>query len=238
MMHVKVGGETLALLPSRALFWPRAATLFIADPHFGKIDSFQAAGVPIPGGVTDADLARLSACIMATGAAQLVILGDFFHTHASQSAQTLAVLAAWRTQHTSLEIILVPGNHDRHAGAPPPDLNIVCVDEPYELPPFICRHHPPVEPSDADRQTAYGYVLAGHLHPVAVLRDVDGTRHRFPCFHVGRQVAILPAFGAFTGGQAIRPRVDDRVFIIYNDFVREAGGLRNSPFCSPYGGLV
>ncbi len=222
MMHANVSGETLALLPSRALFWPRTTTLFIADPHFGKTDSFQAAGVPIPGGATDADLARLSACITATGAARLVILGDFFHTHASQSTQTLAALAAWRAQHTALEITLVPGNHDHHAGAPPPELNITCVAEPYELAPFLCCHHPPAD----DDIARPGYVLAGHVHPVAVLRDGDGSRHRFPCFHIGRRAAILPAFGAFTGGQVIRPRADDRVFIVYSGLVREVSRSR------------
>ena len=213
-MHVKVSGEALVLRPARAIFWPRTATIFIADPHFGKTDSFQAAGVPIPGGATGADLARLSACITSTGASRLVILGDFFHTQASQSAQTLAALAGWRAQHTALEIVLVPGNHDRHAGAPPPELDITCVAEPYDLTPFLCCHHPP-----ADDAALPGYVLAGHVHPVAVLRDADGSRHRFPCFQIGRRVTILPAFGAFTGGQAIRPRADDRVFIAYSGLV-------------------
>lgn len=222
MLHIEVVAETLALLAERAIFWPRTATIFIADPHFGKTDSFQAAGVPIPGGATGADLARLSACITTTGAKRLIILGDFFHSHASQSAQTLAALATWRTQHASLAITLVPGNHDRHAGAPPPELDITCVAEPYDLAPFLCCHHPLAD-DDGARQ---GYVLAGHVHPAVVLRDADGSRHRFPCFQIGRQAAILPAFGTFTGGQAIRPHVGERIFVVYPGSIREVGRER------------
>ena len=46
------------------------------------------------------------------------------------------------------------------------------------------------------------------------LRDVDGTQHRFPCFHVGVRHAVLPAFGTFTGGHTIHPVRGDRVFVV------------------------
>lgn len=72
----------------------------------------------------------------------------------------------------------------------------------------------------------HAYVLADHEHPVAVLRDVDGTRHCFLCFHVDRRTAILLAFGALTSGRAIRPYLDDRIFVIYNSLVCEVGGSR------------
>ena len=34
--EVRLAGETVLLLPERALFWPRAATLVAADFHWGK----------------------------------------------------------------------------------------------------------------------------------------------------------------------------------------------------------
>ena len=67
--------------------------------------------------------------------------------------------------------------------------------------------------------------LAGHEHPAVVLRDVDGTRHRFPCFHAGARAMVLPAFGSFTGGHTVRPRQDDRLFIVSDAFVHEVRGV-------------
>ncbi|MEJ5246497.1 MAG: ligase-associated DNA damage response endonuclease PdeM [Caldilinea sp.] len=212
--QVELMGERVLLLATRALYWPSGATLFIADPHFGKTDSFQAAGVPLPNGATGDDLRRLSASIHATGARRLVILGDFFHTRASQSPATLDALTAWRREHPGLEVLLVPGNHDRHAGAPPAGLDIACAPEPLLLAPFACYHHPP-----ADASTTYA--LAGHIHPTATLRDIDGSRHRFPCFHIGARAAVLPAFAAFAGGQTIRPAPGDRIFIVSGNSIHE-----------------
>ena len=209
-VEVEVGGERVRLLGARGMYWARGATLFVADPHFGKADAFQAAGVPVPSGATAADLARLDACLAATGATRLVVLGDFFHAKASQSESVLDTLRTWRDHHPRLDVILVGGNHDRHAGPPPADLGIITVDEPFALGPFACCHHPP----DALEPAPPGYALAGHLHPVAALRDVDGTRHRFPCFHVGARHAVLPAFGTFTGGHTIHPVRGDRVFVV------------------------
>lgn len=116
--------------------------LFIADPHLGKPDSFQAAGIPIPGRTTGDDLALLSTCLTLTGAEHLVILGDFFHTRTSRSAAVLAALADGRNHHRSLAITLIEGNHDQHAGAPPDSLQIASVTEPWTFGPFTCRHHP------------------------------------------------------------------------------------------------
>ncbi len=61
-------GEHVSLLPERALFWPRAATLFITDVHLGKAATFRAAAISIPGGGTEDDLARLDRIIVQTQA--------------------------------------------------------------------------------------------------------------------------------------------------------------------------
>ena len=47
---------------------------------------------------------------------------------------------------------------------------------------------------------------------------------RAPCFHFGPRVAVLPAFGAFTGMHPVRVRRGDRVFAIGPDAVVEVGG--------------
>jgi len=211
-----LAGEQLRLLPERAVFWPSACALVVADLHWGKAAAFRSAGVPIPGGGTRRDLDRLNSAIARTGARRLVVLGDLFHARAGRVAtRTLADLRRWRGQREGLEIQLVRGNHDRHAGDPPADLRVNCLDAPAFLPPFVLRHEPSV--SDA------GYTLAGHVHPGIVLAGRGLFRERLPCFVVGARMAVLPAFGSFTGLGMVTPEEGERVFVVADEEVVEVG---------------
>jgi DNA ligase-associated metallophosphoesterase len=215
-VDVRLGGEAVRLLPERALYWPRAATLVVADLHWGKGATFRAAGIPIPMGSTSDDLARLDAALLRTSADRLVVLGDLFHARAGRIAtRTLAELRQWRGLRPGLEIMLVRGNHDRHAGDPPDDLRINCVNGPAFVPPFTLRHEPAASPD--------GYTLAGHLHPGLVLCGRAFQRERLPCFLLGEHVALLPAFGSFTGLAIVEPGPGDRAFVVGADEVFAVG---------------
>ena len=78
-VEIHFAGERLVLLPERALFWPRTATLVAADFHWGKGATFRAAGIPIPVGATSDDLSRLDEALHRTAADRLIVLGDLFH---------------------------------------------------------------------------------------------------------------------------------------------------------------
>ncbi|CAN5814167.1 ligase-associated DNA damage response endonuclease PdeM [soil metagenome] len=208
--------EDVRLLPERALFWQRACTLVVADVHWGKGATFRAAGIPIPGGTTGEDLARLDAALARTGARRLVVLGDLFHAKAGRVAtRTLAALREWRERCSRLEIQLVRGNHDRHAGDPPDDLRINCVNSPAFLPPFVLRHEP--------RESAEGYTLAGHQHPGLVVSGPALQRERLPCFLVRPGPAVLPAFGSFTGMASVIPAPGDHAFVVADGEVLPIG---------------
>jgi DNA ligase-associated metallophosphoesterase len=210
--RVRIAGEEIVLLPERALFWPRTATLVAADFHWGKGATFRAAGIPIPTGTTSDDLDRLDAALDRTCARRLVILGDLFHARAGRIAtRTLAELRRWREARGELEMLLVRGNHDRHAGDPPEDLRINCVNAPAFVPPFVLRHEPAA--------TADAYTLAGHIHPGIVLAGPGLQRERLPCFWVASRTAVLPAFGSFTGLGPVSPEPGDRMFVIAGDEV-------------------
>lgn len=213
--RVRVADEEVVLLPERALFWPRAATLVAADFHWGKDATFRAAGIPIPVGTTADDLARLDAALLRTCARRLIVLGDLFHARAGRIAtRTLAELRRWRALRPELEILLVRGNHDRHAGDPPEDLHINCLNAPAFAPPFVLRHEPGDSPD--------GYTLAGHLHPGVVLTG-PGFWERLPCFWLTSRTAVLPAFGSFTGLKPVSREPNDRIFVIANDEVLPVG---------------
>lgn len=186
-----IAGEHVVLCPERALYWPAAATLFVADVHLGKAAAFRAGGVPLPRGGTQADLVRMSGLLARTGARRLVVLGDFLHARAGRVPALDQAFKSWRATCADVEMLLVRGNHDDHAGDPSPDWGMQVVPEPHLLAPFIACHLPTAPPT--------GYALCGHLHPGVVLGGFGDDRARLPCFVIGPRRAILPAFGSFTG---------------------------------------
>lgn len=207
-MEIEIAGAALVLLPERAAFLPDAETLLVADVHFGKAAAFRAAHIPLPGGNTEDEIARLTSAVKRTGARRIIFLGDLLHTKRGRDAQTLALVRAWRREHSDLDMVLVRGNHDTHASDPPEDWAISCVEAPYPLAPFLLQHLP-VPHAD-------GYVLAGHLHPAARLIGA-GQQLKLPCFWFGQQVGVLPAFGSFTDMAIIKPHPGNRVYVIAED---------------------
>ncbi|SDV49103.1 ligase-associated DNA damage response endonuclease PdeM [Chitinasiproducens palmae] len=209
-LPITVAAQTLVLCAERALFDPARATLYIADAHFGKAATFRARGLPVPHGTTGATLARLDALIARHRPTHLAFLGDLLHAVEAQAAN--AQLRVWRARHPDLALTLIVGNHDRHAGMPDPSLGFALCEEPHRFGPFALCHHPQAVPD--------AYALAGHLHPSFVIRG-RGDRARLPCFRFGATSAVLPAFGAFTGGldgaaedDAIYVCADDRVIAV------------------------
>jgi DNA ligase-associated metallophosphoesterase len=213
-----VAGETLSLLPERAIYWPRTKTLIVADLHWGKEETFRAGGVPIPLGPVHADLRRLDRIIEETSAERLLILGDLWHARAGMTLSLIGDLEQWRATHASLAIELIRGNHDRRAGPLPNALHLTVREEPAIEAPFVFQHFP--VPSVA------GYVLAGHVHPAVVLRGPGKQKIRLPCFWFGREVGLLPAFGGFTGAAEIIPANGDRVFVATDTEVIEVSACR------------
>lgn len=203
--QVRVGGILLELLPERALHWPEAGLLAVADLHWGKTESFQQHGIPLPGGVLEDDLARLSSALTSTGARRLLLLGDLIHSRQGLTPALIERLAAWRESHAGVELVLVRGNHDRHVKTLPPAWRLEVLESHADDGPFRFAHHPEPAPGR--------YVWAGHLHPMVRLSG-GADRLRLPCFHVGRDVGVLPAFSAFTGGLDVSRRPGERVFAI------------------------
>ncbi len=202
--EVVVAGEKLLLMPEKALYWPARQTLVIADIHFGKAATFRARGVPVPRGTTTQNLDALDALRARHAVSRIVFLGDFLHARAAHASATLAAMQAWRERNRDLSLVLVRGNHDRHAGDPAAALGIETVDEPHDIGPLSFCHHPDI--------AAPGYVLAGHAHPVYLLASRRDSL-RLPCFVVGATRMVLPSFGAFTGGFPIVPAAGEQVFV-------------------------
>jgi DNA ligase-associated metallophosphoesterase len=204
MVTLDVGGQTLWLLPEKAVFLPESDTLLVADAHIGKAVSFRQLGVPVPAGTTDETLTVLSGLVKRLEAKRIIFLGDLLHSAHSLAPATLAAVIRWREFHSALELTLVRGNHDDRAGDPPAVLDIQAFDEPLMHRGLALCHHP--------QPIAGAFVLAGHVHPCVSIGGRAHDWHRLPCFWFSDRVGVLPAFGAFTGMQTIRPRPGERVF--------------------------
>jgi DNA ligase-associated metallophosphoesterase len=212
------GGERLRLLPQRAALLPAQGWLLVADAHLGKAHSFRRLGVPVPGGTTAETLQRLHDAVAASGAVQVVFLGDLLHAARGVSAAVVEAFARWREAHAAVALTLVRGNHDRGAGDPPAAWGVLCVDEPLAVPGaggLLLAHHPTPRDDAA--------VLAGHLHPAVRLGGRAHDRLRLPCFHFRGSgpgaVGVLPAFGAFTGSHVVQPGPGDRVYVVAAEVV-------------------
>lgn len=209
-VEAHAAGETLWLLPQLAAWWPRERTLLVADAHLGKAAAFRHAGVPVPSGTTGENLDRLSALIDGLDAQRVAFLGDLVHNRAAVRAAG-AAFVRWREHYASVEMLLVRGNHDKHAGDLPCEWGLTCLDEPHAIGGLALSHHP--------QPAANGYAIAGHLHPSAQLVGRGREFIRLPCFFFGREFAILPAFGEFTGMADVRPEPGDRVYVVADDHV-------------------
>lgn len=212
---VDLNGARLWLLPEKAIYWPAQRALLIADAHFGKAAAYRRLGQPVPHGTTASNLAVLDSLLAQHECEQLIFLGDFLHAPGSQGPATLAALTAWRERHARLAVTLIRGNHDRRAGDPPAALDFQVVSEPWVVGPLALQHEPMPHPQLP--------VLAGHVHPVYRLQGRGRQSLRLPCFVLGEQVSLLPAFGAFTGGYAVRPGAKENVYVVGDGHVWPVG---------------
>ena len=205
-LRIDVVGTTLVCLWQRMLFWPEQRTLFVADVHLGKAASFRAAGVALPSGHSAHDLDRIAAVLARFQATRLVILGDMVHGRTSYTDALDRNFRIFRAVHDAVEMILIRGNHDLHAGDAPASWELNVVAEPYVLGPFACCH----QPGAAGNK---GYELAGHLHP-ATRVQTSRDAITLPCFWQHAKGIVLPAFGSLTGNHALRLRPAERAVVI------------------------
>jgi DNA ligase-associated metallophosphoesterase len=186
---VSVAGITFAVDLAGALFWEDERLLIVSDLHLEKGSSFAMRGVLLPPFDTAATLAQLNAVIARHNPRTVIALGDSFHdrdAHERLAADDREALAALQVRRNW---IWIAGNHDP---AIPRDLGGVVADE-IAIGPVVFRH----EPTGAVGE------IAGHLHPKARV-STRGRSVERRCFASDGERAVMPAFGAYTGGLNIR----------------------------------
>ena len=210
------------LLAGRAAFLPSTATLLVADLHLGKAATFRNAGIPVPEGSAQADLARLERLVRDTAARRLIVLGDLFHARSGCTQAVFDEFAASRARMPGTEVLLIPGNHDRAIGKIPASLGIDSCLRTHDEPPFHFVHEPATDLPEPGRTC---FTIAGHLHPTVVLRSPSGDRITERCFVAEEATLVLPAFGSFTGGHRMRHADGLRLWIARDDGVADVTRL-------------
>ena len=195
--NLDVAGVTLVTGLSGALFWEEQSVLVVSDLHLEKGSSFAARGVLLPPYDTVATLGRLSAVIARHDPRMVIALGDSFHDRDAHGRLSTADREAIAGLQVRRDWIWISGNHDP---ALPSDLGGVVASE-VAIGRIAFRH----EPTGAVGE------IAGHLHPKARV-SARGRSMERRCFASDGERAVMPAFGAYTGGLSIRDAAFAKIF--------------------------
>lgn len=200
-------GRTFIAGSEKTLYLPDQDTLLAADIHLGKAETFQHFGLAVPSGAARVDLQRLADAVQHFDAKRLIILGDLVHAAEGVTQDLIQLFANFRPKLAD-ELILIRGNHDRALERAPDSWRMEVVPEVLPLGDLLLRHHP--EPAKDF------YVLAGHVHPVVLLKDGRDAL-RLPCFHFTDNLGYLPAFSSMAGGFAIQPEPGTQTIVTAGD---------------------
>lgn len=186
---ITCNSELLTLTNQRVVYWPKQKILILSDLHIGKTAHFRKSGIPVPSNVLEKDLERLKTLILHFKPKQLLIVGDLFHAELNQDVMRFK---QWVQQFGALHIILVKGNHDKHAFELYEDLNIEILPNQLPLGAFTFVH----DILNLEDDTFY---ISGHTHPGVLIKGKGRQKIKLPCFQVSKQQLVLPAFSLFTG---------------------------------------
>jgi DNA ligase-associated metallophosphoesterase len=213
---LRICGEELLLHPERAVIWPRCHTVIVADTHFGKSSYFARHGIAVPAGTDDGDRERLERLLEDSSARRLVILGDFLHSPQIEGTAESERLKSWvEGVGNSVEIHVVAGNHDRGGPWTRPK-TLQWWDAEWFIPPFRFIHEDEHAYSGGTNEC---FALSGHVHPVLRVRNGRKGVMQVPVFWQRQAGMILPSFGSFTGGFAVRPCSGQRIYAVASDAV-------------------
>jgi DNA ligase-associated metallophosphoesterase len=197
--EIRIAGVTVVADCGGALYWPEEGILVVADLHLEKGSSFAKRGVFLPPYDTAATLTRLGQLIARYAPRCVIALGDNFHDGGGADRLQDGDRDNIRALQRGRDWVWITGNHDPEpaqgiGGFFPAALAIGAL---------TFRHEPTAEAENGE--------IAGHLHPVARVTQRGRTVSR-RCFATNGKQAVMPAFGAYTGGLNIRHHAFVEVF--------------------------
>lgn len=194
MLGFDLGPARLAALPTGALYWPAENLLCVSDLHLGKSERMaRRGGSLLPPYEIRATLEKLDGDLALTGARAVICLGDSFDDLEAAGALDEDTLLWLSRLMAGRDWTWITGNHD-----PGPLALGGTHRAEARRAGLVFRHI----------GGGAGAEVSGHFHPKASLPG-RGAR---PCFLIGNDRLILPAYGHYTGGlQAEAPLFDPLV---------------------------
>lgn len=210
-MEIKINGHTVVLLFQKALYFPASATLVVSDLHLGKVAHFRKEGIALPMAAQMDDYYRLGYLINTWQPRRVIFLGDLFHSSLNDDWRNFARLLSG---HSSIEFILVRGNHDLIHEGLYKELDVHVTDALQEN--GILFTHEPMECIPP------GFVnIYGHIHPGYTISGAGKQSFKLPCFYYRLNAFVVPAFGRLTGLYNMPSSADSDVYLVLSDEVRK-----------------
>ncbi len=211
--RVALGETSVYLLPERALHLPEFGTLVVADLHFGKVNHFRRAGLPVPPAAMARNAERLIDLLNRVQPTRTIFLGDLFHSAYNDDWEAVGQIVR---HYPACAFDLVRGNHD------------ILSDQQYRRQGIRLLQQETVaqilfthEPLPAGQIPSGMINVAGHIHPAARLVGKGRQSLTMPCFWRSPTQMVLPAFGTFTGLAAVYPGEGDTVYMIVENRILE-----------------
>ena len=204
-MKIEINNNTFELLKEKCLYWKDKKALLIADLHLGKINHFRKSGIPVPNKPNDENIDRFISLLQKIKPERVIFMGDLFHSHYNPEWEVFGEVLKYFPQ---IRFELIMGNHDVLSNYQYVKNKLILHERPV-VERNIVLSHEPLEPLIGG-----SYNIAGHIHPGVTLHGRGRQRLRLPCFYFGKDHALLPAFGQFTGMYRIKPLEGDKVVVI------------------------
>lgn len=185
----------------RAVWLEAHRALLVADMHLGQLGIERQRGALVPV-VPDDTLERLESLRATYAPARWVFLGDTVHAVARLPGLE-AMLRGFVEWLGNAEADFVLGNHDAGLGDRLRALGFSgACRRMTTIGPHVMVHGDSVGWPAVDAvRGPDGRVWYGHEHPAVVLGDGLATSARLPCFLVGADRVVLPAFSRWASGQ-------------------------------------
>jgi len=194
----------------RAVWLEEWRTLAVADLHLGYAWAHRAEGNLLPVDTGEDTTERLLRLLGRYKAEEVILLGDIVHRAVDVPA--LHTELRWLALNIGerARLRLIGGNHDRELADTLATAGIVLeIDSSATVGPHLLLHG-----DEADEQAAEarfnahtalgGRIILGHEHPAIGISDGVASHVKCPCFVVGTNFLVLPAFSRWAAGGDIR----------------------------------
>ena len=210
MKTIHIRGNELQLLPEKGIFWAEESALVLSDVHIGKSAHFRKNGIAIPTMANKNNHWRIVDVLEKTKPQKLVFLGDLSHSSENEEWEEFV---DFMQQFPEVKQILVKGNHDILSDKKYIDAGIEVIDS-FRKNGLRWEHEHVDDESDE-------FQISGHIHPGVRLKGGAKQSLVLPCFYFTKNKALMPAFGEFTGLALIKPKKEDRIWVVAENKLTE-----------------